>query len=92
VIAIDTSSLIAYLSGANGPDVDAADMALEHRQAALPPVVLTELLSDSHLRADVKELLVALPILDLLAGSWERAGLLRAKISRIGVRPCLPTS
>ena len=75
MIAIDTSSLIAYLSGL---DVEATGLALEHRQAVLPPV-LSELLSELRLRANVKDLLVALPMLDLVDGYWERAGLLRAK-------------
>jgi len=79
MIAIDTSSLIAYLSGHAGLDVEATGLALEHRQAVLPPVVLSELLSEPRLRADVKDLLVALPMLDLVDGYWERAGLLRAK-------------
>ena len=75
MIAIDTSSLIAYLSGL---DVEATGLALEHRQAVLPPV-LSELLSELRLRANVKDLLVALPMLDLVDGYWERAGLLQAK-------------
>src|SRR5262245_20252278 len=44
VIAIDSSSFIAYLDGSSGPDVEATEVALAHRQAALPPAVLTELL------------------------------------------------
>lgn len=79
MIAIDTSSLVAYLSGERGFDVEATDLALEHRQAALPPVVLSEVLSDSRLRGDVRALLTALPMLALHDGYWERAGLLRAK-------------
>ena len=79
MIAIDTSSLIAYLSGHVGLDVEATGLALEHRQAVLPPVVLSELLSEPRLRGDVKDLLVALPMLELVDGYWERAGLLRAK-------------
>jgi predicted nucleic acid-binding protein len=80
VIAVDTSSLIAYLSGERGADVEATALALEHRQAALPPVVLTEIVSDPALSPDVKALLAELPMLDLLEGYWERAGLLRARI------------
>ena len=79
MIAIDTSSLIAYLSGHAGLDVEATGLALEHRQAVLPPVVLSELLSEPRLRSDVKDLLVALPMLELVDGYWERAGLLRTK-------------
>jgi predicted nucleic acid-binding protein len=80
VIAVDSSSWIAYLAGGRGADVDALALALEHRQAALPPVVLTELLSDPTLSSEVKALLGSLPILEVLEGYWERAGLLRARM------------
>ena len=53
MIAVDTSSFVAYLSGAEGLDVEATGWALEHRQAAVPPVVLSELLSDPKLAPDV---------------------------------------
>ena len=86
MIAIDTSSLVAYLSGAGGPDVEATALALEHRQAALPPVVLSELLSDPKVRRDVKAVFLGLPLLEILAGYWERAGLLRAKALAQGRR------
>ena len=84
MIAIDTSSFIAYLSGDSGPDVDATELALAHRQAALPPVVLSELLSDPRLSPGARGLLARLPMLDVLDGYWERAGLLRARILRRG--------
>jgi len=80
VIAVDSSSWIAYLAGGRGSDVEAIALALEHRQAVLPPVVLTELLSDPALTADVKTLLGSLPMLEVLAGYWERAGVLRARL------------
>ncbi len=86
MIALDTSSLIAYLSGAEGPDVEATGIALEHHQAILPPVVLSELLSDPELDSRVKELFVHLPLLEILDGYWERAGLLRARAHAHGRR------
>jgi len=86
VIALDTSSLIAYLSGDEGPDVDAAEVALEHQQAVLPPVVLSELLSDPTLEGQVKDLFIRLPLLDILEGYWERSGLLRARALARGRR------
>src|SRR6185436_18006859 len=46
VIAADTSSMIAFLQGDPGDDTDVIQSALDHQQLALPPVVLTELLSD----------------------------------------------
>jgi predicted nucleic acid-binding protein len=61
-------------------DVDAVGLALEHRQAVLPPVVLSELLSDPEHPRAVKPLFVGLSMLPLSDRYWERAGLLRAKV------------
>lgn len=80
MIALDTSSLIAYLAGAGGLDVEATGLALEQKQAVLPPVVLCELLSDPKLSRSVRTLFTQLPILGVLEGFWERAGLVRARI------------
>ena len=78
MIAADTSSLVAFLEGAAGSDVEVIQSALDHQQLVLPPVVLTELLSDPGLPTSVRSLLSALPQLELEPGYWERAGLLRA--------------
>ena len=80
MIAADTSSLVAFLEGATGDDVEMIQSALDHQQLVLPPVVLTELLSDPKLPSSVRTLLAALPQLQLEPGYWERAGLLRAGI------------
>ena len=84
MIAVDSSSWIAYLAGASGPDVAAVENALAERQACLPPVVLTELLSDPKLPRAVAELLAELPLLDPSAGYWERAGRLRSRVLAAG--------
>jgi predicted nucleic acid-binding protein len=86
LIALDTSSLIAYLAGASGDDVDAVGLALEQAQAALPPVVLTELLSDPKVGASVRDLFLQLPVLEPTDGYWPRAGLLRARLLARGRR------
>ena len=80
MIAADTSSLVAFLEGAAGEDVEVIQSALDHQQLVLPPVVLTELLSDPGIPASVRSLLTALPQLQLEPGYWERAGLLRAGV------------
>lgn len=80
MIAIDTSSFIAYLSGEAGPDVDAVDTALLSSQGALPPVVRCELLSDPALTSNVSELIRQLPLLPILEGFWDRAGILRSRL------------
>ena len=80
MIAADTSSMIAFLQGDPGDDTDVIQSALDHQQLALPPVVLTELLSDPAIPRPVRTLLAGLPILDVEPGYWERAGVLRASV------------
>lgn len=78
--------MVAYLSGASGPDVDAVAIALEHAQAVRPPVVLTELLSDPKVSESVKALFTQLPMLQVTDGFWQRAGFLRARLIARGRR------
>jgi predicted nucleic acid-binding protein len=82
MIAADTSSMVAFLEGRDGDDISVIQSALEHQQLALPPAVLTELLSDPALPRSVRTLLGKLPLLDIEPGFWARAGLLRAAILR----------
>jgi predicted nucleic acid-binding protein len=80
MIAADTSTWIAFLEGAKGPDVELLDRALRERQVLIPPVVLTELLSDPQLPSSVAKTLSDVPMIEIEAGFWQRAGALRAKI------------
>ncbi len=82
MIAIDSSSWIAFFSDRELPGDDTAlvESALADHQACLPPVVLTELLSDPKLAHTLASLLTQLPILEPQPGFWERAGRLRAKL------------
>jgi predicted nucleic acid-binding protein len=80
VIAVDTSTWIAFLQGDSGEDVDLLDRALQDRQVLMPPVVLTELLSDPKLSSEVSDTLSELPLLDILPEFWQRAGRLRAQV------------
>ncbi len=80
MIALDTSSLIAYLGGSSGRDVEATDLVLAHHQGVLPPVVLSELLSNPQLAPSALQFFRELPLLDILEGYWERAGRLRAEL------------
>ena len=80
MIALDSSSLIAYLSGDRGDDVEAVETALRRKYAALPPVVLCELLSDPKLPDTVASLVLQLPLLSPADGHWERAGRLRSRL------------
>jgi predicted nucleic acid-binding protein len=82
MIAADTSTMVAFLEGGEGDDVDLVQSAIDHRQLVLPPVVLSELLSDPLLPENVRGLLRELPLLDIEPGYWDRAGKLRASILR----------
>ncbi|HEV2447747.1 MAG TPA: PIN domain-containing protein [Candidatus Sulfopaludibacter sp.] len=80
MIAADTSTWIAFLQGGDGEDVDLLDRALQDRQVLMVPAVLTELLSDPKLSPEVSRVLIELPLIELTAGYWQRAGTLRAKV------------
>jgi predicted nucleic acid-binding protein len=80
MIAADTSTWIAFLEGDNGSDVQLLDRALQERQVLMVPVVLTELLSDPKLRASLASTLADVPMIEVEAGFWQRAGALRAKV------------
>lgn len=80
MIAIDTSSIIAYLSEKPGRDTICVDDALEKGIAVFPPLVLVELLSDRNLSEHLVKIFKSIPLLQLAPGFWERAGLLRAKV------------
>lgn len=80
MIAADTSTWVAFLEGGEGEDAELLDKALEERQVLMVPAVLTELLSDPKLPSDVAEILSAVPLIEIGAGYWQRAGVLRAKV------------
>ncbi len=81
MIAADTSTWVAFLEGHEGDDAHLLDNALEDRQVLMVPVVLTELLSDPELPSAVAKTLSDVPLIEIGAGYWERAGALRAKAS-----------
>jgi hypothetical protein len=80
VIAVDTSTWIAFLEGDGGEDAELLDRALRDRQVLMVPVVLTEMLSAPGLPAQASETLSELPLIEVEAGYWQRAGELRAKV------------
>lgn len=80
MIAADTSTWIAFLEGDKGEDVELLDRALQDRQLLMAPIVLTELLSDPGVPSAVSDTLCDVPIIEIEAGFWRRAGALRAKV------------
>jgi predicted nucleic acid-binding protein len=79
MIAVDTSSLIAYLEGEQGQDIAAITSAIQSGALVLPPVVIAEVVSGNPGSRSVANLLDTLPMLPILPGYWERSGLMRAR-------------
>ena len=73
MIAVDTSVLIEYFQGTNNAKTDQLDEALTYHSLLLPPVVLTEIMSDSLLSVEFREKITELPILEPTQGYWQRA-------------------
>lgn len=84
LIAIDTSSLRRFLAGESGRDVDVVNTAIAQGRGSLPPVVLCEALSDPSLPAALVEDISSLPVLEIHERFWQRAGLLRARLIKLG--------
>jgi predicted nucleic acid-binding protein len=90
VIAADTSSLVAYFAGDKGPDVTLIEEALSQGALCLPPVVLTELLSDPSSRARLAPIVTGWQLLTITADYWLRASETRSRILAKGLRARIP--
>jgi predicted nucleic acid-binding protein len=88
LIATDTSSLVAYLSGERGDDVARIDDAIATRELRLPPPVLSELLSKPD-QSQIEALLSEIPLMELTPGFWDRAGRTRRILRLRGVKAAL---
>lgn len=86
MIAADSSSISAYFKGESGDDIQRLDSALVNGLLRLPPVVITELLSDPAPPAELGALLSQIAFLDVMAGYWERAGLIRRRLRVLGFK------
>ena len=83
----DTSSVVAYMQGEQGSDVELVDRALADRSLVLAPVSVTELLSAPLLTPSLEKFILGIQQLEIKTGYWERAGKLRAELMRRGYRP-----
>ena len=90
MIAIDSSSLIAFIQGEPGADVETLDRALASGDVLLPPLVLTEVLSDPGLPVSHHRLIGSLQVMELSAGYWERAAETRKTVIASKLRARLP--
>ncbi|MEO9213859.1 MAG: PIN domain-containing protein [Caulobacteraceae bacterium] len=86
MIAADTSSFIAFLHSPADLANAAVRQAIESRALRLPPPVKTELLSAPLTGAGADGFIEAAPLLPLVAGFWERAGLNRRLLRSKGLK------
>jgi predicted nucleic acid-binding protein len=80
VIAADTSVIIAFLNDERDESVEVLDQALGNKCVVLPPVVLSELMSDPEIPETLVGILLQIPLLPITRGYWERAGRTRASV------------
>ncbi len=89
MIAVDSSTVIAYIQGNSGPDVDLFESALDSNQIVLPPCVIPEVFCDLGLPSLHRALLTALPLLELKEGFWQRAAQSRGQVLSRKLKACL---
>ena len=86
LISADTSSLVRFLQGREGPDVDQIEDAFKHDVFRLTPAAMAELLSYPKPRPLLEPLLARTPSLQLLDGFWFRVGTTRRTILALGLK------
>jgi predicted nucleic acid-binding protein len=86
LIALDTSAFARLLDGEQDAASIAARAALRAGDAHLPPVVLTELLSNPWITEESVTYVSSVPLLELHDGYWYRAASLRASLIRQGFK------
>lgn len=87
MIAADAGAMVAFLSpGETGPDLTLVAGAMENAELALPPIVLTELLSSGSSDRLLDGDLAQIPLLEITDGYWARAGQTRRLLMRKGLK------
>jgi predicted nucleic acid-binding protein len=86
LIAADTSAVLHFLHGYDSPARFAVRTALIDNALALPPVVVTELMSGPDREPRLDEVLEIASRLRMTDGFWERAGDNRRSILIHGLR------
>jgi predicted nucleic acid-binding protein len=90
MIAADSSTLIAFIEGDAGVDVEIFDANLAAGLIVISPIVLTEVLSEPRLPDRHAALVKGLPLLVIGEGYWLRAALSRATVLARKLRARLP--
>lgn len=90
MIAADSSTVIAFIQGDPGEDVEYFLRHLYEDKVFLPPVVVSEVLSDHTLSEDTIQRIGLIRVLTLTDGYWERAGQTRSKLLKRRLRARMP--
>ena len=90
MVAVDSSTWIAFIQGQAGRDVEQLDRHLASGNMAFPPVVLAEILSDPHVPPEQREIVTGLLIMEVTEGYWLRAAATRATVLKHRLRARLP--
>src|SRR5215212_6258063 len=80
MIAVDTNVLRHYLCGTIDSYTATVAEAINTYEALLPPIVLTEALSDPRITTNDIYRTRSLPLLPLYDGYWDRTGDLRRRL------------
>jgi len=84
MIAVDTCVIMNFFQGKSSDTNQHFRDALHNNAVVLPPVVLSELLSYVHPSKDIENSLIALPLLDITSGFWQRLGYTRRTLLQKG--------
>lgn len=90
MVAVDTSTFIAFIEGKDGADVERFSEALSACATVVPAIVFSEILSEPMLPAVHRALVLGLPTLEIDHGYWIRAAATRATILSKKLRARLP--
>lgn len=86
MIAADTSAWIDYAKGVAGEPSRRLESALSQGTLVMPLPVLFEILSGPGLTDEAREAILRLPRLEASPGYWERAGMLRGALMKLGLK------
>ena len=86
MIAADGSSLIAYLQGDAGPDIELIERAIAGAELILAPPVVTELRTGAVPNSGIDILLAETRMLPIDDGLWDRAGRNRRLLIEKGLK------
>ena len=93
MIALDSSAVVRFVANSTDPGMERVARAIRDRIAHLPPVVLTEVLSNPAAANELAQVVLAMPLLLIKEGYWERTAAIRADLLRrrlrAGLADCL---